>query len=141
MNATPHVNKPSSIRRAADTLAEFRIIPRIETFPLVVSFAQTALGKVALLLAFGMELHYFSQNWISDLFFLLIFGLITVMPEYRRFILALTPIMIAVVQTVLAPLLLGLTLRQWVRRAERPEHDTIRQLRPMSGRLSMRRPA
>jgi len=102
--------KPSLIRHAADMLAELRLIPRIETFPFVVSFAQTGLGKVALLVVFGLELHYFSQNWISDLFFLSVFGLMTFMPEYRRFILALTPIMIAVMQTIHAPLLLGLTL-------------------------------
>jgi hypothetical protein len=91
-------------------LAEFRLIPRIETFPSVVSFAQTALGKVALLVVFGLELHYFSQNWMSDLVFLFYFGLITFVPEYRRFVLAITPIAIAVRQASPAPLLLGLTL-------------------------------
>ena len=110
MSATVSGIRPSSIRHAADMLAEFRLIPRIEIFPPVVSFAQTALGKVALLVVFGLELHYFSQNWISDLFFLSLFGLMTFMPEYRRIILALTPIAIAVMQTLNSSLLLGLTL-------------------------------
>lgn len=109
MSATASDIKPSLIRHTAHMLAEFRLIPRIEIYPSVVSFAQTALGKVALLVVFGLELHYFSQNWISDLIFLSFFGLMTFMPEYRRFILALTPIGIAVMQTLKTPLLLGLT--------------------------------
>jgi hypothetical protein len=110
MNATAPVTKPSSLRRAAAYMAEFRIIPRVETFPVVVSFAQTAPGKIALLAAFGLGLHYFLQNWSSTLLILLFLALITFMPEYRRFVLASAPITIVIAQNYRNPLLLGLTL-------------------------------
>jgi hypothetical protein len=110
MNPTVPVTKPSAPRRAADNLAEFRLIPRIETFPAVVSFAQTAPGRVTLLAMFGLGLRYFLQNWISTLLMLSFLALITFMPEYRRFILAITPITNINVQTYRDPLLLGLTL-------------------------------
>jgi hypothetical protein len=37
----------------AATLAQFRLIPRLETWPRCVSFAQTALGRIIALAAFG----------------------------------------------------------------------------------------
>jgi hypothetical protein len=116
MNATVPVTKLSSLRRAADYLADFRLIPRIETFPAVVSFAQTTLGRITLLVAFGLELHYFLQDWSylrdwsSTLQILLFLALVTFMPQYRRFVLALAPIAIVILQTYDSPLLLGLTL-------------------------------
>lgn len=110
MNTTEPVTSASTIRRAADTLAEFRVIPRIETFPSVVSFAQTAQGKVALLAVFGLGLRCFYQDSTSTLSILSLFALITFLPEYRRFVLAITPIVIAVMQTLHDPLILGLTL-------------------------------
>jgi hypothetical protein len=110
MNATVPVTKLSSLRRAAGYLAEFRIIPRIETFPVVVSFGQTALGRTTLLALFGLGLRYFLQNWIATLLVLSLLALITFMPEYRRFVLALAPITIVIMQIYGDPLLLGLTL-------------------------------
>lgn len=110
MNTAVPVTTTTSLRRAAEALIEFRLIPRIETFPAVVSFAQTALGRIALLAVFGLGLSSFSPDSVSTLSILLFFGLMTFMPEYRRFVLALTPIAIAVRQTLHAPLLLGLTL-------------------------------
>jgi hypothetical protein len=110
MNATVPVTKPSSPRRAAGRLAEFRIIPRIDTFPAVVSFAQTALGKVTLLSVFGLGLRYFFQSWVSTLLLLSFLALVTFIPEYRRFVLAVTPIAIVIIQTHRDPLLLVSTL-------------------------------
>lgn len=47
----------------AKGLAEFRLIPRIETYPAVVSFVQTPLGKVVLLVAFGLGMRVFLPIW------------------------------------------------------------------------------
>jgi hypothetical protein len=94
----------------AKGLAEFRLIPRIETFPAVVSFAQTPLGKTVLLAAFGLGMRYFLPNLASVLTLMLPLALITFLSEYRRFVLAITPIAIVVAQTANDPLLLGLTL-------------------------------
>ena len=102
---------PSGLANAkAKSLAEFRLIPRIETFPAVVSFAQTPLGKSVLLAAFGLGMRYFLPNLASVLTLMLPLAFITFLPEYRRFVLALTPIAIVVAQTANDPLLLGLTL-------------------------------
>jgi hypothetical protein len=94
----------------AKRLAEFRLIPRIETFPAVVSFAQTPLGKIVLLAVFGVGVRYFLPDLPSVLTCMLPLALITFLPEYRRFVLAISPIAILVMQTVSDPLLLGLTL-------------------------------
>jgi hypothetical protein len=94
----------------AKRLAEFRLIPRIETYPTVVSFVQTPLGKVVLLAAFGSGLRYFFPDMLSILTLLLPLSLIAFLPEYRRFVLAISPIGIAVMQTVGDPLQLGLAL-------------------------------
>jgi len=109
-NAPGPVTKLSLVRRAAGYLAEFRIIPRIETFPGVVSFAQTTPGRITLLAVFGLELRYFFQGWNSTLLVLSFLALITFIPEYRRFVLAITPLAIVIIQTYGNPLQLGLTL-------------------------------
>ncbi len=94
----------------AKGLSEFRLIPRIETFPAVVSFAQTSLGKTVLLAVFGLGMRYFLPNLASVMTLMLPLALITFLPEFRRFVLAITPIAILVAQTANDPLLLGLTL-------------------------------
>jgi hypothetical protein len=102
---------PSGLANAkAKSLVEFRLIPRIETFPAVVSFAQTSVGKSVLLAVFGLGMRYFLPNLASVLTLMLPLAFITFLPEYRRFVLALTPIAIVVAQTANDPLLLGLTL-------------------------------
>jgi len=91
-------------------LANFRLIPRLETYPKVVAFAQTAPGKVAILAAFALGQRYFLPAFSSTLPLTLIFSLITFMPEYRRFILAIAPIIFLVLETYRDPALLGLNL-------------------------------
>ena len=91
-------------------LTEFRLIPRIETFPAVVSFAQTPLGKVVVLAVFGSGMRFFLPDLNSVLWLMLPLALITFIPEHRRFVLALIPIVLAVIQTLGDPLTLGLTL-------------------------------
>ncbi len=97
-------------RETKQSLAEFRLIPRIETFPAVVSFVQTPLGKIVLLAVFGSGMRFFLPDLPSVFTLMLPMALITFLPEYRRFVLAVTPIVIVVVQTASNPLLLGLTL-------------------------------
>lgn len=98
-----------STKRAKD-LAALRLIPRIETFPRVVSFVQTPLGKIVLLALFGVGLLYFYHEWSSVLPLLLPLALVSFLPEFRRFVLALSPIALLVMQTIGDPLLLGSSL-------------------------------
>ena len=109
MNATVPVTKTEAPRPAARTLADFRLIPRIETFSRCVSFAQTWLGKVALLAAFGLGLRFFDP-YPTVLRIVLPLAFITFMPEYRRFVLALTPLCLLVVQLGDSPLIIGMQL-------------------------------
>jgi hypothetical protein len=90
--------------------AEFRLIPRIETNPWIVSFAQSRLGKVTMLAAFGCETLFFTRDPLSWLVLMLGVTLITFMPARRRLILAVAPMLLVVLQTFREPLLLGLNL-------------------------------
>src|SRR6202041_1603215 len=92
---------------AANGAFDFRLIPRIETYPKVVSFSQTSIGKSVILALFGLGLRLFIPISISVLVFASIFGLTTFLPEYRRFILAVCPITLVLLQTMHNPLLFG----------------------------------
>lgn len=94
----------------AKRLSEFRLIPRVETYPAVVSFVQTPLGKVVLLAVFGSGMRYFLPDLPSVLMLMVPLALITFLPEYRRFVLAISPIAIVIMQTATDPLQLGLAL-------------------------------
>ena len=107
MNATVPVIQTEAPRPAARTLADFRLIPRIETFPRCVSFAQTWTGKVVLLAAFGLGLRFFDP-YPTVLRLVLPLALITFLPEYRRFVLALAPLCLLVVQLGDSPLIIGM---------------------------------
>jgi hypothetical protein len=95
---------------AANGFSEFRLIPRVETFPKVVSFAQTSVGRFVILAVFGLGMRFFISDSVFVLVLAFIFGLMTFMPEYRRLILAVCPIVFVVMQTIHDPLLLGSTL-------------------------------
>jgi hypothetical protein len=71
---------------SAGALANFRLIPRIETYPVVVSFAQTIAGKLVLLTLFGLGLVYNHPSWAPVILFL---ALITFLPGQRRILLTL----------------------------------------------------
>jgi hypothetical protein len=90
--------------------AEFRLIPRLETYPAVVSFVQTTLGRVVLLTLFGLGMRYFLPDLASVSGLAIMFGLITFMPEYRRFLLAVAPLIFVVLQSIHEPFLLVETL-------------------------------
>ena len=106
----PEVARPEVARATKSRWAEFRLIPRLETYPRVVAFAQTAAGRLLVLAVFGLELRYFLPDLVTALAFASVFGLITFMPEYRRVVLAAGPVVLVVVQMLHRPLLLGETL-------------------------------
>jgi hypothetical protein len=90
--------------------AEFRLIPRVETYPAVVSFVQTPPGKFLLLILFYLDLCFFLRDWGSALGLAFVIGLMTFMPEYRRISLAVAPLIFVALQTTHEPLLLVETL-------------------------------
>jgi hypothetical protein len=95
---------------AANGFSDFRLIPRVETYPKVVSFAQTSAGKLVMLAAFGLGMRFYISDSAFVVVLTFIFGIMTFMPEYRRFILAICPIIFVILQTIHDPLSLGLTL-------------------------------
>ncbi len=99
-----------SPRTAASSLAEFRLIPRIETYPKVISFAQTSAGRITVLTTFGLGLRFLVYDWPSVLQLVLLLAVATFMPENRRFILAVGPIALVTLQLLHTPLLLALNL-------------------------------
>lgn len=62
-------------------LGNFRLIPRIDTYPRIVAFAQTDVGKIVLLILFGLGLAYSKQAWLALTLWL---TLITFLPDRRR---------------------------------------------------------
>ncbi len=109
MSATAVTPAKIRLARRKSSWADFRLIPRIETFPRVVAFAQTVTGKLVLLAAFGLGLRFF-DSLAGVLQLLLPLALITFMPEYRRFVLALAPLCLLMVQPDNVPLVVGLKL-------------------------------
>jgi len=83
LSTTPGELSPPSGGR----LANFRLIPRIETYSAVVSFAQTLPGKLALLAVFALGLAYNHRPWGPLVFCL---ALITFLPDRRRILLTVS---------------------------------------------------
>jgi hypothetical protein len=73
--------------RSLPALGKLRLIPRLETYPAVVSFCQTAAGKVVLLLVFGMGLSFATRLFFLPV--LLALALITAFPTQRRLLVTL----------------------------------------------------
>ena len=76
--------------QAASRLANFRLIPRIETYPAVVSFAQTIAGKAVLLVLFGAGLAYTIRTLKDWLVLTLCLALITFLPARRRLLVTIS---------------------------------------------------
>lgn len=68
----------------AGRFANFRLIPRIETYPVVVSFAKTDVGKLVMLALFGLGLAYTGRDWWPLSMWLMV---ATFLPERRRVII------------------------------------------------------
>ena len=68
-------------------LASFRIIPRIETYPAIVKFAQTFAGKLLILALFALGLYFATQDWLS---LSLCLAGITFLPVKRRLLVTIS---------------------------------------------------
>jgi hypothetical protein len=110
VNSIVQISKPTKTARVASAIRGFRLIPPIDRHPRVVLFVQTPLGKIALTGLFGIEFSFFHHDPLTASAWTLFLGLITLMPEYRRFILALAPVALAIVENVENPLVVGMTL-------------------------------
>ncbi len=88
---------------SATKLANFRLIPRIETYPHVLEFAQTPLGKGALLAVFCQVLRNFVPDILSWVLIVVALILTTFLPGHRRVVLAIG----AVIGTLKATLNFG----------------------------------
>ncbi len=91
MTAAAEPQSAVPIRRPFSFLRGFRIIPRIETYPWVVAFAQTIAGKATILALFGLGLYYatwlhylHNPRWKAQICFLIA---VTALPKYRRILL------------------------------------------------------
>ena len=67
--------------RPSGWLGNFRLIPRIDTYPRIIAFAQTDVGKIVLLILFGLGLAYSKQAWLALTFWL---ALTTFLADRRR---------------------------------------------------------
>jgi hypothetical protein len=74
----------------------FRLIPRIETYPAVVAFAQTLPGKVILLAVFGLLLSPLQRTALP---LVLCLALMTFMPHHRHALVAISTIVFSMVVT------------------------------------------
>lgn len=70
-------------RQELESGTGFRLIPRIETDPQVIAFAQTFLGKITLLAVFGLVLSQLGNSWLLKL---VLVASTTFFPRARRLI-------------------------------------------------------
>jgi hypothetical protein len=97
----------SPIQQVLSTVRDFRVIPRIETYPAVVAFVQTVPGKLALLTLFALGERFFLPDVSSVLTLTALIAFITFMPEYRRVVLAAAPVIIFCRDSFDEPLQIG----------------------------------
>jgi hypothetical protein len=90
LDSTPDQDLPPSGGR----LASFRLIPRIETYPKIVTFSQTIAGKLVLLALFGLGLSYYGGDWQLTIACL---ALIAFLPAHRRMLLTFCTLLTAFV--------------------------------------------
>ena len=75
--------------RPVSGFANFRIIPRIETYPSVVRFAQTIPGKLVLLAFFALGLRFSIEDWIP---LSVALAVITFLPARRRILVTVATV-------------------------------------------------
>jgi len=90
LNAYAPAISTESTRGVAERLKQFRIIPRLEAHPAVVSFAQTVAGKFVLLALFGAGMAYFVKDWLA---LSLCLALFTFIPSRRRLLVTVSTLM------------------------------------------------
>ncbi len=102
------LTQTETARPGAGRFAEFRLIPRIETWPEAVALVQTPPGKILLLVLFGAVLRFLIQPGYA-LLLACAFALISFLPEYRRPVLTAGPLLVVAVTWLHDPLMLGET--------------------------------
>src|SRR5947207_4891591 len=68
----------------SEPVRRFRIIPRFETYPVVLAFAQTLAGKLTIIALFAIGLATFMKEW-TIIVCVLIF--VSLFPNLRRWII------------------------------------------------------
>ena len=84
MTTAADPGRTAFVSERAPFLWGFRLIPRIETYPRVLVFAQTIAGKLTILGLFGIGGYYFLPHWKP---LILCLSVITALPKYRRILL------------------------------------------------------
>jgi hypothetical protein len=85
-------------------LGSFRIIPRIDAYPVITRFAQTFAGKLLILALFALGLRYATEDWLP---LSLCLALITFVPMRRRLLVTAAGLFMTFVvpwKTLLHPL-------------------------------------
>src|ERR1700735_4019016 len=82
----------SSEKSPKGRLWDFRLIPRVESNPAVVRFAQTAAGKTVLLTAFALGMRLFTGSFLVAFLYAAVFALITFEPGLRWPVLTAGPV-------------------------------------------------
>jgi hypothetical protein len=95
------------LQKPTGGLKDFRLIPRLENYPEVVSFVQTGPGKVTIVIFFSLGLLLFLSNPLLVAGYALAYGLITFKPEYRRWLLAAFPLFWVVYSNLHQPRLIA----------------------------------
>jgi len=99
MDAALDTNQLEKSKSKIGLFMNFRLIPRIETFPSVVLFTQTNIGKCVILAAFGFCLFFQIGVSLFSIQVLQFLAITSFLPKYRRLILGLYPLWILGVQT------------------------------------------
>jgi hypothetical protein len=86
LSVTAPATPEQFVSQGAGKLANFRLIPRIDTYPRVIALAQTAAGKIVLLALFGLGLAYSGQAWRTLTLWLV---LTTFLPDRRRMLVTI----------------------------------------------------
>jgi hypothetical protein len=95
-------------RNQTGKLDEFRLIPRVDTWPQAVSLVQKPVGKLLLLALFAGVVHFL----VAPLYGVVLpaaFAFITFLPEYRRPVLTVAPPVMVAVEQLRNPLVIGET--------------------------------
>jgi hypothetical protein len=103
------VAPPESAQLAPSRWSQFRLIPRIDTWPFIVAFVQTPPGKLALLACFGLGLETVVHNLALCLALLAAYAVITFEPKLRHPVIAVAPLILGLLQNLRHPLELGET--------------------------------
>lgn len=97
------VAPPESAQTTPSRWSQFRLIPRLETYPSVVAFAQTPLGKLSLLALFGLGIESVLHNLVFCLALMAAYALITFEPKWRHPVLAVAPLLFVLLQNLAHP--------------------------------------